>query len=104
MEVIERDGWHQGSLFEGKPTDKKAAAHSPVCALGSVYRALYGSCDNESINSQLHKRGVFHAAYDRLMDTCLEIHGVTIPTFNDDPSTSKEDVLLLMKKAVTNTA
>lgn len=102
MEVIERDGWHQGSLFEGKPTDKKAAAHSPVCALGSVYRALYGTCDSDGINSQLHKRGLWEVANNRLLDTCMEIYGVTVPTFNDAPSTSKEDVLLLMKKAVTD--
>ncbi|MEU3052228.1 DUF6197 family protein [Streptomyces griseus] len=109
-DVIQRDGWHQGALFEGSnkaPTPQRdvAAREAPVCALGAISRATWGSC---SSTGREYLASVVAAEADA---TCLLLKQVeastagrypSIPMWNDAPERSAEDVILALKRAAAD--
>jgi hypothetical protein len=104
INIIERDGWHQGSYFDGSQSTSsekewdEAARTAPVCALGALSRAVFGYAmigaypDNEDY---VELSDVYFTAEKRLKD----VVGRHVPHFNDDKDTTKEDVILAIKKA-----
>jgi hypothetical protein len=113
VEIIERDGWHQGNLYAGAPPrvlnweklDDEAARTAPVCMMGSLYRALLGTCDTGD-DTLGDSHPVVRAA-EKLSATIvnatadLVMEGTSVVSwYNDKSDTTKEDVLLMMKRAV----
>lgn len=114
IKVIERDGWYQGDLYEG--AFPGASRTAPVCAMGSLWRALIGTCNVDELAELSpewrEQRKVYcdavAAAAEKLRATILDATGSdwakgislgSVAGFNDDPDTTKEDVLLMMKRA-----
>lgn len=130
IEIIERDGWNQGSyaVYDDRPdpavTDDdadyahwQAARNAPVCAMGAIYRALtgsaYGYCidgdgdaDKESAHEEMTR--VRNLVVERIVGVLTGVPGVgegyglcmsDIINLNDNPATTKEDVLLMFKRA-----
>lgn len=102
IEVIERDGWFQGNIFQypdalGPEEYVEASKKAPVCSIGAIYRAAYGRCleinFTEAGEELCASVGV---AMNKLKRT-LGIDGIA--HWNDDPARSKEDVILAMKQA-----
>lgn len=89
IEVLRERGWHQGDL---------ADEHGAVCALGAYHVAQTGSLSRWVTLLSLLRPGVWRG-YVLLDDLAYAEHGEELITFNDDPSTSYEDVELLLKKA-----
>lgn len=95
--LLEEDvEWCQGNLFEYDEKDNITA----VCAVGAISRVFTlrkGTvCDSAWINSScVEARQLLRGAVIKLNPTTL-----TIPKFNDDPNTTKEDVLLAFKNAI----
>ncbi|MFE6846547.1 hypothetical protein [Streptomyces sp. NPDC057686] len=88
IKVLERDGWHQGSLTAGN-----AEQGGAVCAWGAMGRAATG-------NAYCYNENVVEAA--DLLAHSLNLEGLptsAIFTWNDAKERSKEDVILAMKKA-----
>lgn len=117
IEIIERDGWHQGGLYDqsgcaaGSADEMKAAQEAPVCAMGALYRAVFGVAATglvpvEERTNEKHQ--LFEEAFERLGASVKGMELLTpegtpvwsVPYFNDAVAKSKEDVLLMMKKAV----
>lgn len=115
IEVIERDGWHQGGMFreprataydsseEWEVDCSVAARTAPVCVVGSLYRALYGTCRAEDIETGVRNRNTDLLALAHfLISAELGGRAFEVPHFNDNPSTSLEDVILVMKRAAAD--
>ncbi|KPI09907.1 hypothetical protein OV450_3398 [Actinobacteria bacterium OV450] len=83
IKVLERDGWHQGGLV---------AADGAVCAMGAINRAATGSAHDYTMAGAL------------AVCTLQMSIGQQVPQWNDDPSRTKEDVILAMKKAAHHDA
>jgi hypothetical protein len=107
MRVIERDGWHQGSLYKSEALNfseltsarrLRETAQAPVCAMGAMYRASSGSARFAS-NADYP---AIQEAIDRLIGVVQGTYGhaVSIPFWNDHRDTTKEDVILHLKKAL----
>lgn len=114
--IIERDGWYQGDLF---PTGtgflrdtgyQERARTAPVCAMGAMYRAVYGVASRTAVlgadKLDQAKSQLFNAAHKKVHDTVVDMSLVddglkvdSVPHFNDLATTTKEDVLLLLKRA-----
>jgi hypothetical protein len=104
-EIIERDGWHQGYYYgshygtsteDVMPYDAEVAAaeQAPVCSEGALRRALSGRADYVVVLSgdkDLYKQA------RRLLEAAAGVDH--IPSWNDDPSRTVEDVLLAFKRA-----
>lgn len=85
IEVLERDGWCQGTLHD------QSGAH---CALGALDAAARG------MNADYWRTRL---AVDRYMERNYRISGRDLaPTaeFNDDPMTTAEDVILSFKRII----
>lgn len=122
IEILERDGWHQGALYrspepgpvpphlsEGKvdahrevireyyEADIRAAKTAPVCGVGAVYRAVYGTCKSSQMEVSDKSMELFEQAMKLLNRQMPE--GGGIPAWNDDPARTVEDVILTFKQA-----
>jgi hypothetical protein len=102
MQVIERDGWHQGSLCKSEGDNNEVteqeSATSPVCALGAVWRFATGhavNCFADPYTVNALRDAVYAAA--RKLEGLIQVRHIA--PWNDNPATTKEDVLLLLKKA-----
>ncbi|MEU3052239.1 DUF6197 family protein [Streptomyces griseus] len=101
IEVLERDGWHQGA-YCSKGAGRFGAdfyAYGPddggsVCALGALNRANSGNA--WAVHRDPDVSLVRTQAHQRLSD---EIGG-GVPDWNDNPSRTYEDVILTFKKAM----
>lgn len=106
VDIIERDGWHQGAAFAGPtpidaPHDEymKAARTAPVCAMGAISRAV---CGDASLTPHTPEaRSLYHQAAQLLAQN---VPGNHIAWWNDQPSTTKEDVVLMMKRVANHDA
>jgi hypothetical protein len=81
IDQIERHGWIQGEA--GSP-DKG------MCAIGALAYA-----------ANVTETGGIHAI-EQAMVALTNVVGRGVVAFNDDPSTSSEDVLLALKQAAVN--
>lgn len=81
---LDMHGWHQGSL-----TDHETGA---VCAMGALHKAKISLVGISTDGWQL----AYTVAIKALRE---EIGTYTIPTWNDDPSRTVEDVKLALKFA-----
>lgn len=123
IEVIQRDGWHQGDLYkragDGIPKticsdefaewakrDREAAQTAPVCAIGSLYRAatgFAGSCYTGDASKPSIDTLITQAA--NLLEESLrktvpgESAFAHVAEFNDANTTTVEDVIQIMKEA-----
>ncbi len=122
IEILERDGWHQGALYrtpepgrlgphrpevkvdahreavrEYHEADIVAAETAPVCAMGAVYRAVYGTCKSSRMKSSVKSLKLFEGAMKLLNRSLPE--GGNMPAWNDDPARTAEDVILAFKVA-----
>lgn len=117
IRILETDGWHQGNLVDYGDTSKcvtkddhryqtwQATHNAPVCAIGAINRAIFGN-SNGIITG---RPNLGYEELDRLEnEACSRLAneiagGVStwggIGTWNDDPSRTKEDVLLAFKRA-----
>lgn len=94
---IARYGLHKGNYALREDPD------SPVCALGGIKRAVYGSVYGFAVDEKMSVEG---AAVLKLENSikkqgyepeCKQL--AVIPMWNDEPETTAEDVILAMKKA-----
>ncbi|GHG10298.1 DUF6197 family protein [Streptomyces hydrogenans] len=98
-EVIGRDGWHQGAYYSGhtygpEADGTEAALHAPVCAIGSIRRALWGeACVPLRIWGSPQVRVALHA--EKLLGDHV---GACVPDWNDKRERTAEDVILAMKQ------
>ncbi|PRH79362.1 hypothetical protein C6N75_09770 [Streptomyces solincola] len=110
-EIIQRDGWHQGSLFKvpefttvRRLSGRLAATHAagrtaPVCAMGALCRATFGTAYADDI----------HVWPPALMDTYrdavlalereVSAPGNSVAHWNDQRERTAEDVILAFKRA-----
>lgn len=108
--IIERDGWRQGSLYalpdsvERAMTDDdwqygvwQGERNGPVCSMGAIHRAISGNAGRvwSDVGQQLRAD-----AGNLLLDQVAGRGFGDIPSFNDAVTTTKEDVLLVFKRAV----
>ncbi|MFF8831330.1 hypothetical protein [Streptomyces sp. NPDC015131] len=115
IEIIERDGWHQKDYHQHpdiidiagieKPTMDDwryqgwlAERTAPVCALGAINRARGGTATETAEDSAAWDGAVKRLAAVVAGTRCHS--EIVIPKWNDDPNTSKEDVLLAFKRAL----
>lgn len=114
IEIIERDGWHQGDLYDRPSWVKgdtmeaygtrvsKAARTAPVCGIGSLYRAALGTCATKDVaDLERNANGTVLGEAVRMLHQQVVDNGFNngFGAFNDQPTTTKEDVVLTMKKA-----
>lgn len=118
VEVIERDGWHQGSMYEnsdetwpgGAEVEKRIARHqelgrtAPVCAMGAVYRAAVGTAYTAGVTGSPKTMNLIRQSFELLGQAIVAQAGPDhrfygIAGYNDDDRTTKEDVILAMKTA-----
>ena len=116
VEVIERDGWHQGSMYEHSNEDWVGGAEqqlrherlgktAPVCAMGAVYRAAVGTACGVVASVSVETQQLVKQALGLLSLAMCDQSAAEgrrnygIASFNDDPRTTKEDVLLALKTA-----
>ena len=116
IEIIERDGWHQGGLYDRSgcaaesADEMRAAQEAPVCVMGALYRAVFGVASADLVPGERtnEKYQLFEEAFKRLGSSVAGMELLapngrpvrSVPYFNDAVAKSKEDVLLMMKKAV----
>lgn len=84
IKVLEQRGWCQGAYFEGSKSDGQRCLASAL-ALASGSRYLIGTEDRKA-----------EAAVARVLGL---VDADEIEKFNDDPSTTYEDVILALKRA-----
>ncbi|MFD8117055.1 DUF6197 family protein [Streptomyces microflavus] len=94
LEVLERDGWYQGNYCAGSPREDDSG--KPVCALGALNRATFGNAWGARAGEACHSSEARERAHNRLFAAI----GGAIPTWNDDPGRTYEDVVLTFKKAM----
>ncbi|MFE6222954.1 hypothetical protein [Streptomyces sp. NPDC057854] len=99
-EIIGRDGWHQGAYYPGhtygpEAEGSEAARSAPVCAVGSIRRALWGvAC------VPLHIYRDPRITVARQAENLLGQHvGDEVPNWNDQRERTAEEVILAMKRA-----
>ena len=119
VDIIERDGWHQGSLYEGSNEEWVGGAEqhgrhvelgktAPVCAMGAVYRAAVGTAYVDSVIASFEMQQLVKQAMSLLTRAMCDQSAAAgrrnygIASFNDDPRTSREDVVLAMKTAASS--
>jgi hypothetical protein len=109
-DLIERDGWVQGTMFEGEANDENVRR----CAVGAIYKACADhsrnyqaglidsiqyteNCDHYYRTRLQHKVEAaireLHTPRGRKMDP----YGLTL--WNDAPSRKKSEVVALLRKA-----
>jgi hypothetical protein len=98
-EIIERDGWNQGRYYSGMgdpentlKDELRLAREAPVCAMGALRRALTGDASSLRKND----RELLTQARQLLR---AEAGTINIPSWNDHPERTVEDVLLTFKRA-----
>lgn len=113
LEIIERDGWHQGQYFDDREAEdayyenrisygelkqlmEELARTAPVCSLGALARAQTGK-------ASLRLRGDLVDAKKLLKEQIPE-RWANIAAWNDDKNTTLEDVKLAFKKAIEDAA
>lgn len=106
-EVIETAGWHQGYYYlEPAPEcfdderDRELSATAPVCAMGAIRRAMTGYADVTPFAGEYTLfRQARHLLWQQVKPE--ESDGLTfgVPSWNDDPQRTKEDVVLALKRA-----
>lgn len=86
--------WCQGTLYKYDEEDNITA----VCAVGALSKAFnveHGYLDPLSDSNYVEARRRLGCAVINLNPTAL-----TIPLFNDDRNTTKEDILMAFKQAI----
>lgn len=101
IEVIERDGWHQGNPYPVRGStiaDMEASKKGPVCAIGAASRAYCGHANSGYVAMSARRASLdaYREAVERMADA---LDGGSVAEFNDRPTTTKEDVVLMMKRA-----
>lgn len=118
-EIIERDGWTQGELYDTEAARERFAAalafdgeaearftaeceesakRGRVCAIGAVRRAVWGTASPSAMETDARYGAVGLAL--KLLRNELGLAGEElIPEWNDAPNTTREDVLLAFKRA-----
>ncbi|MGW6255445.1 DUF6197 family protein [Streptomyces sp. NPDC055085] len=99
IDIIQRDGWHQGDLYKPPATWKancwreacdEAARTAPTCAMGALFRAAHGTSRWVDLtDSALGAVSLLQGHLGTPM----------IPHWNDAPERTAEDVILAMKRA-----
>lgn len=87
--------WCQGHLEELNNNGEVVA----VCAIGAINQASKNIDCNPSLYCDIDDNPFFQA-WKHLQDSVSNNYDVMISTFNDDPNTTKEDVLLAFKHAI----
>lgn len=107
-EYLEANGWHQGASYNAKAIEA-GVENPPACAMGAIEAAV-GGVDFKHCHTP-----AMRAAAQRLADQLPDEDGSTyggffprsigsIVDYNDEPTTTQEDVLLLFKKAARDDA
>lgn len=105
-EILQRDGWHQGSFYKeplsgGVNADLEASREAPVCSLGAINRAVYGyAYDGKShVGYQALDAAKSNLTYWAEKLLMAQIDGHPVPHWNDAPERTVEDVILTFKRA-----
>lgn len=96
-EAIAEHGWHQGYLTSGDPTapDHKDGNPERMCAVGAINYAATGSAFLWSTEDDpMLAPRARQLLRKRLGGACI-----SIPSWNDAPERTAEDVILALKKA-----
>ena len=110
-EILERDGWHQGSYYkipdkQWTPTSEmvEAAETAPVCSMGALYRAVSGSASlHPTVKlAQDEWRANAKGLGEATKRLAKQIGTDCIIDWNDEVGRSKEDVILAFKKAANS--
>ncbi|MFD8117060.1 DUF6197 family protein [Streptomyces microflavus] len=104
-EILERDGWHQGSLENGGYSDDPMhpdPAHPyveglKVCSVGALQRANSGSALHRGEDLATFTRAYELLVHKGIGDGFEEECGIA--GWNDHPNRTQEDVLLAFKRA-----
>jgi hypothetical protein len=88
IDLIQNEGWVKGALYE---------ENVGYCVLGAMSKITFGIADYTGAWSDSH---LFDIAYNRIRKGCGEN---SIIDFNDDPATTKEDVMHAMNAALKET-
>lgn len=91
IKVLEERGWRQGSISD-PDLDWDDYATSPLCLFGALAVAKTGIANVYMANPS----DLFYGNEDSVLRSLTD--GAPV-LFNDDPSTSYEDVILLLKRA-----
>lgn len=119
VDYLMENGWHQGSSYDytvlngrtgGDFTLQEQAVIEgvPACALGSISAALLRHYGRDGYSSP-QSSSAYYAAEQLLVKEFRERFPhlvnsdgwLSIPTVNDRPDTTAEDVILAMKSAAT---
>lgn len=87
LEIIRTQGHHKGDL-----EDPETGA---VCALGAINQAVCG-------NSKGAASGILTYPATKYLRRYIPESHESIPSYNDDPSTTEEDIYLLFKNAISD--
>lgn len=89
-EYIEGHGWHQGDYF---------GEDGSVCALGALGAARGLTTDDLLMEAYGNGDSLAGPALDALVAASPAATPYDLHVWNDDPNTTKEDVLLAFKRA-----
>jgi hypothetical protein len=108
VNVIKKYGWTRGSFITISPTSEQPVG---VCIAGAIMMATVGLKQlkgNHGVKCQCLECDRKHAALDAVRNEICPIpylsHPYTIPSWNDQPSRTKEEVISLLRRAAANAA
>lgn len=105
-ELVER-GWHQGNNTDGHGNYCLRAAVGLASGAMRDYRGLVTfSYISRGAPAALHAEYLQQVVTENkainLVTKCLPEPFTSVPIYNDDPSTTKEDVLAVLDKAISS--
>ncbi|QCX81169.1 hypothetical protein C9F11_37930 [Streptomyces sp. YIM 121038] len=91
---IERYGWAQGALYDGRQAEGAPTSECRVCAIGAINTAVYGSPSYPAYDSPHHDLALLA---ERWLRVYLQLDTVTLPEWNDALGRTQEQVVQAMR-------
>lgn len=95
-DIIDRNGWHQGDLYDGHQADVGVpVSECRVCAIGAINTAISGQATADLAGYDLLLAGLAETCIDEVLDQGWW----TVPEWNDAAGRTQDDVTTALRNA-----